>query len=66
LTFGDRKKTRGTMARLSTGSGWALAGQAVCVMGQTGDMVCLRYENAPDFYECLFAPGIKERLQAFK
>ncbi len=54
------------MARLSTGSGWALAGQAVCVMGQTGDMVCLRYENAPDFYECLFAPGIKERLQAFK
>jgi hypothetical protein len=30
------------------------------------DVVCLKYVDAPDSYECLFAPDIRERLQAFK
>jgi hypothetical protein len=36
------------------------------LLGQTSDAACLKYIAAPDFYECLFAPAIKERLQAFK
>lgn len=32
----------------------------------TPDVVCLEYVDAPDFYECLFAAGIRGRLQAFK
>ena len=32
----------------------------------TANNVCLRFVEAPDFFECLSAPGVAERLHAFE
>jgi len=36
------------------------------LMGQTADAACLKYVDAPHFYECLFAPGMRQRLREFE
>jgi hypothetical protein len=36
------------------------------LLGQTAGAVCLRYVDAPHFYECLIARGLPDRLQAFQ
>lgn len=36
------------------------------LLDQTADAACLKYVEAPHFYECLFALGVRERLREFQ
>jgi hypothetical protein len=36
------------------------------LVGQIADSACFKYVEAPHFYECLIAPGIRERLREFQ